>query len=802
MSEKPKLRILSAIRKKGSCLARFAERIPKRLAGLLPGRIRRFVRKRLRTAEAYPEIYLQKFESDDDCLTQPDETLLKIAEAYRKLLLFERAITVYDQLLKRDRKNAWLQKRADLLCACGRVDEAAETLDQVKTDRLTENGTRIYSQSRYQVMRAQGRLREAYEFLLESTKWQASTGPGVQLKLAEAERQLGLYDQSHSRLRKHLPKFSGDVSYMLQVAGVAAELNNDFEAQSILRELFRTQKPQAPIFLRYIQLLWQNGDVEELHNVLLKAQTLNMSDPALLKHIREIGYVDDEAARYCEQISDKLLKKAALATVEEQAVYARRFFALDMFEEARSAATKYLNKHALRADAYYVRGACNFYLEDYENSEEDLLRCVSLTPGYFEAYGILLHVLPRKPGGLQKFKELLEIRNQSHPKYRTRGEDGRLGLLDIEGSQLNFMLGDFRTGQKIKQERPVCRFLEHQFPDQYTCRKEPHFTKKKSLLVLGEDGVGDEIRWAQFFPRLQEFYDRIEVVCEPRSLSLLERSFPNIIFHPMKRRLMEAPGGEGDQKSRNVPYFALARVISDSLYSRIEEFSEVRLTSDLVLGMWDMLPDGQPSKDGPGIGSYIVADSAQKSKWSAALNETAGNKVKVGLLWRSSLVNPRRSRHYFKLEDLLHLVKQSRDVQFYSLQHEHTLEERLFCRAFGIEILDEADLFDDFDAVAAITANLDLVIGANSFCAEMAAAVGTRNWMLGSFCNLVYFRLGDSESEIDRLTWNSRIIRIDHEGEFEGTLSEATKRAAQIARLRLDEFVVESKRQKQSVKVS
>lgn len=783
-------------------MAGFGERIPKRLAGLLPGRIRRFVRKRLRTAEAYPEVYLQKFESDDDCLTQPDETLLKIAEAYRKLLLFERAITVYDQLLKRDRKNAWLQKRADLLCACGRVEEAAETLDQINTERLTENGVRIYSQSRFQVMRAQGRLREAYEFLLESTKWHATTSPGVQLKLAEAERQLGLYDQSLSRLRKHLPKFSGDVSYMLQVAGAAAELNSDLEAQSIVRELFRTQKPQAPIFLRYIQLLWQNGDVDELHDVLRKALTLNMSDPALLKRIREIGYVDDVAARYCEQISDTLRKKAQSAPVEEQASYARRFFALDLFEEARSAATRYLEKYTLRSDAFYVRGACNFYLEDYDNAESDLLRAVSLSPGLFEAYAILLHVLPRNPGGRQKFKELLEIRNRSHPKYSTRGEDGRLGLLDIEGSQLNFMLGNFRFGQKIKQERPVCRFLEHQFPDQYNCRKEPGFRKKKSLLLLNEDGVGDEIRWAQFFPRLQEFYDRIEVVCEPRSLSLLERSFPNIIFHPIKRRLMEAPGDGHDKNARSVPYFALARLISDSLYSRIEEFSEVRLSSDLVLGMWDMLPGGQPSKDGPGVGSYIVPDPALKSQWAAAMADTGGDKVKVGLLWRSSLVNPRRSRHYLKLEDLLPLVKNSRDVQFYSLQHDHTVEERLFCRAYGIEILDEADLFDDFEAVAAITANLDLVIGANSFCAEMAAAVGTRNWMLGSFCNPVYFRLGDSESEIDRLTWNSRIIRIDRDGGFEGSLSEATKRAAEIAKSRLDEFIIEARSQEQSVRAS
>ncbi|WP_349360302.1 hypothetical protein [Stappia sp.] len=755
---------------------------------------------KLETASQVPELIL---EAASQAVVEyndfDDKSLQRCGDAYRKLLRNSKAILCYELLISRGRKNQLVQTLTDIYIAAGDIENATQSLNKIDPDTLTKRGLLIYSQSKFTILRTRGKLRAAYVYLRDVVESAGLDTPGVQIKLAEAERQLGLYDLAFERLNKKLKAHSGNVNYALQVAGCASELNKLDQSMGMISMLYSSHKPDPSITLRYVQTLWQAGDVDTLHDVLDTALRQKMSHPPLLKFAREIGYVDKVANRYCERMADIVRSSAATATDVDQRNFAHRFLELNLFEEAREAASIYLLKYRDSAHAFYVRGAANFYLDDNEAATEDLLRSVELNPGLFEAYGLLLHLLPRAPGGLETFIELLDRRDASHPKYSMRGEDGRLGLLDIERSQSSFMSGDFNRGIRVKQERPVCRFLEHKFPEQYNSFRKPAFSasRKDSILIICEDGVGDEIRWAQFYPELRQHFDRIEAMCEPRALSLLQRSFPDIVFHPFKRRLMEAPG-DGDQgRSNNVPYYALARLIGNDVYERLGEFSEIRMTSDMVLGMWEKSPTRQPPMDGAGKGSYLTPDPQRRTKWEKHFEEVAGQKVRVGLLWRSSLRTPRRSKHYMDLEDLTPLLN-VKGIHFVSLQHEHTRDELLFCRAFGIEILEEADLFEDFEDVAAVTANLDLIVGANSFPAEMGAAVGTPCWQLGTFCNAVLFRLGDSKGEADRLTWNTTIIRTDQDEGFQGDRREMTRRVASEAQRRLGDFVTAHRKENAS----
>lgn len=57
-------------------------------------------------------------------------------------------------------------------------------------------------------------------------------------------------------------------------------------------------------------------------------------------------------------------------------------------------------------------------------------------------------------------------------------------------------------------------------------------TPVKKLLLLGEQGVGDEILFASMFNELQYLVEDLTVDCEPRLYKIFKRSFPNITFVP------------------------------------------------------------------------------------------------------------------------------------------------------------------------------------------------------------------------------------------------------------------------------
>lgn len=57
-------------------------------------------------------------------------------------------------------------------------------------------------------------------------------------------------------------------------------------------------------------------------------------------------------------------------------------------------------------------------------------------------------------------------------------------------------------------------------------------TQIKRLLLLGEQGVGDEILFASMFNELQYLVEDLTVDCEPRLYNIFKRSFPNITFIP------------------------------------------------------------------------------------------------------------------------------------------------------------------------------------------------------------------------------------------------------------------------------
>jgi len=238
----------------------------------------------------------------------------------------------------------------------------------------------------------------------------------------------------------------------------------------------------------------------------------------------------------------------------------------------------------------------------------------------------------------------------------------------------------------------------------------------KTLLVLAEKGVGDEIRYASCYPDLLARVQNVAVSADPRLIPLLARSLPDVTFIPAARNTVR----NWRKKSVERQSFRLSRALSLDLYCLANQFDHLCMAGDLPLYL------RRERSAFPRHQGYLVPDPVKRDIWRARLAEL-GPGLKVGLSWRSASKNYKRDQHYFSLDQLLPIL-QVQGVHFVNLQYDECEAELdALERKPGISVhrWDGADIKDDLDGVAALIKELDLVIAPHTMVKELAGAVGT-----------------------------------------------------------------------------
>ncbi len=217
--------------------------------------------------------------------------------------------------------------------------------------------------------------------------------------------------------------------------------------------------------------------------------------------------------------------------------------------------------------------------------------------------------------------------------------------------------------------------------------------KGKSILLWGEQGIGDVIRYAGMIPDVIGTGASISIVCDERVVDIFARSFDGA-------RVSAAPfaekGSGADGYDYQCPFGSLGKFFRPSL-------------------------DSFPSDDA----GYLKADPERLEFWKTKLGEKSG-RPKVGLSWSSSWSNPLRDRYYATIEEMAPVLSIG-GLDFTNLQsHDSSADIEQAKNLYGANIhtWDGLDLRNDLDGVAALTAALDLVISFPTFGAEFAGALG------------------------------------------------------------------------------
>jgi tetratricopeptide (TPR) repeat protein len=218
----------------------------------------------------------------------------------------------------------------------------------------------------------------------------------------------------------------------------------------------------------------------------------------------------------------------------------------------------------------------------------------------------------------------------------------------------------------------------------------------KRLMVWREQGLGDEIMFASMLHELLTVDGQVVLECEPRLVTLLQNSFPQFEVRPEAYHQAFPFNNVHDDFDLQIPIGSLGGIYRNS----VEDFS----------------------RSGP----YIKVESSLQDKYQSRLAQFAGNKIKVGLCWRSGVVSPTRGASYTMLQDWSELFK-SPAVCLVNLQYGQCEAELLAIeKDFGIQILrwEDTNLQNDLDALAALISQLDIVCSVGTAVAQMSGAIG------------------------------------------------------------------------------
>lgn len=236
----------------------------------------------------------------------------------------------------------------------------------------------------------------------------------------------------------------------------------------------------------------------------------------------------------------------------------------------------------------------------------------------------------------------------------------------------------------------------------------------KRILVVAEQGLGDEFMFANILPDLQDAVGdngKLEIAVDKRLIPLFRRSFPRAQVGTYEDRTLLDK--DGNKSLRFVPF---------SIDQGEPDFWAPMATPLHVLR--------KTLADFPHR-AFLVPDPARVSTYRQAL-EQFGPGPKIGICWRSMMLGAKRAKYYSALDAWGPILKVP-GVTFVNLQYGDCRDE--LARAgerhgVRIERIDGLDLKDDIDGAAALCATLDLVVSAPTAAAATAASVGTEVWFL------------------------------------------------------------------------
>jgi Tfp pilus assembly protein PilF len=338
------------------------------------------------------------------------------------------------------------------------------------------------------------------------------------------------------------------------------------------------------------------------------------------------------------------------------------------------------------AVAHYNRANALNRLRRYDEALQSLKRALKLQPRYTDALsltGNVLLALGDVEEALQHYDAALKINpNAADAHYNKAQALLTTGQFTHAWDHYEWRLSWDMT-VRVGQSRSVDRVA-------------PDWDGKptaKPILVIPEQGLGDQILYAGMLADLQAIAPGSTVCLEPRLLPLFERSFEKLNF--------SSPYDiDTEQCIKDGSFSAQIHIGSLGKYFRADAAGLSRVNTP-----------------------YLKADPIKTSRLRSRIAKPG--RIVCGISWRSKNADIGADKS-LSLETLAPVLTAA-GVDFVDLQYGDTAEERYRLKQdHGVHVqhLDDVDNTNDLDSLAALISACDIVITISNVTAHIAAAIG------------------------------------------------------------------------------
>ena len=398
------------------------------------------------------------------------------------------------------------------------------------------------------------------------------------------------------------------------------------------------------------------------------------------KHQKVIQQIETkfQAGKYAEAMD---LCNYAISLNPKDIVAYRAKARLLQIERDFAGAEKYYNAAEKRGPLTYEdlvnRGVVKAEQQKYDEAIEDFTKVTQIKPDYPFAY-------------IQRGASNWEMRRWDLAKLDfvkanelSPNDDNAGWILGLLSLQLN----DFETGWPLYEKR----WGSNRFKSRRLVTQKPQWSldsEHKSVLVWGEQGIGDMIIYGSLIPAIRKRTDYVTAMIDPRLISLFSRSMPDVNFMPSIDQV------KSDLHTSQIPFASIGRSFIKSLED-IEYYAARK---------------------------YLRADPALVEKYREEL-KLDPSKLTVGLSWVS--VAPKIGPHKsINLEQLLPVM--GLDVNLINLQYgsdKRAVDH--FNEKYGVKIRTASvDLHKDFEGLAALCNLCDVIVAISSSTVHLAGALG------------------------------------------------------------------------------
>ena len=472
-------------------------------------------------------------------------------------------------------------------------------------------------------------------------------------------------------------------------------------------------------------LLKELGRLDESEQQYRKAISLN---PNYFEAYNNLGITLRELGRL-EQ-SEQIFKK--LTETKPQYFEAFNNFGITLrnlrkFEDAKQYFKTAIKLKPDNAEYYFNLGITERDLGKLENSELWLKKAISLNPNYFQAYndlGITLSKLKRLKESDYNYNKAIELNNHYAEAYTNL-------------SYNCLIKKDFKKASELYEWRwKIKKNLDKKL---FENKQKWNGEKNKKVLVLKEQGIGDQLMFSSIFCELSNLSKKLIVNCDERLTSIFNRSFPSEILY--KSNIEEINNSDFD-------YYIHMGSLGSYFRKNLKDYS---LNSK----------------------RFIRTDDKKTSFFKTKLQSDKNQKI-IGISWNTKSSIIMSNFRNIELKILIENLK-NENLKFVNLQYGDVSKEiKEISKKFGINIITfpELDYKNDIDGLASLISACDKVVSIDNFTSHLSGSLGKETKLLLPFTSDPRWGLEDRFSYI----YDSvKIFRQSELGNWSNVFEELTE---------------------------